>query len=101
MDSYYKAEHLARFGEIAEGNDELAKKFFDYYASVFADGALSASTKELIALAIGIADGCDGCIASHGRAAPIAAGGVMRTNSNFAMNRVDCVRFSSLRCQMS
>ena len=41
MDSYFKPEHLAKFGEIAEGNSELAKRFFDYYGSVFADGALT------------------------------------------------------------
>lgn len=29
------------------------------------DGALSAKTKELMALAVGIAIGCDGCIAYH------------------------------------
>lgn len=30
-----------------------------------ADGALSTKTKELIALAISVAEGCDGCIAYH------------------------------------
>jgi hypothetical protein len=40
MENYYKPEHLAHFGDIAEGNDELARKFFDYYGAVFADGAL-------------------------------------------------------------
>ena len=35
MDSYFKPEHLAKFGDIAAGNTELAKKFFDYYGSVF------------------------------------------------------------------
>ncbi len=33
------------------------------------DGALSAPTKELIALAIAITRECDGCIASHARGA--------------------------------
>ena len=32
-------------------------------------GALDASTKELIALAISVAQQCDGCIASHARGA--------------------------------
>jgi len=32
-------------------------------------GELDTMTKELIALAIGVVHGCDGCIASHGRAA--------------------------------
>jgi len=38
-------------------------------AAVFADGALDAKTKELIALAIAVAKQCDGCIASHARGA--------------------------------
>jgi AhpD family alkylhydroperoxidase len=33
------------------------------------DGTLSAKTKELMAMAIGIVHGCDGCIASHAKAA--------------------------------
>ena len=52
MDSYFKPEHLAKFSEIAEGNSELAKKFFDYYGSVFSDGALTVREKALIALAV-------------------------------------------------
>lgn len=38
-------------------------------AAAFADGALDAKTKELIALAIAVAKQCDGCIASHARGA--------------------------------
>lgn len=34
-----------------------------------APGALDVKTKELIALAISVADKCDGCIASHARGA--------------------------------
>ncbi|WP_232680090.1 carboxymuconolactone decarboxylase family protein [Nocardioides sp. R-C-SC26] len=37
--------------------------------AAFADGELPARTKELIALAIGVVEGCDGCIASHAQAA--------------------------------
>jgi AhpD family alkylhydroperoxidase len=37
--------------------------------AAFADGALDTRTKELIALAIAVVEGCDGCIASHARAA--------------------------------
>ena len=33
------------------------------------EGALDAKTKELMAMAIGIVHGCDGCIASHAKAA--------------------------------
>ena len=37
--------------------------------AAFADGALDRRTKELLALAIGVVEGCDGCIASHAQAA--------------------------------
>ena len=65
MDSYYKSEHLEHFGDIAEGNDELAKKFFDYYRDVFADGALSVREKALIALAVSHAIQCPYCIDAY------------------------------------
>jgi AhpD family alkylhydroperoxidase len=55
---------------------ELRRAVPDVYAgfgalhkAAFAPGALDARTKELIALAIGVVEGCDGCIASHGQAA--------------------------------
>ena len=51
MPGYYNTQHLADFGKIADVKPELGKKFFDYYMSVFADGALSAREKSLIALA--------------------------------------------------
>src|SRR5262245_42795018 len=38
MTAYYRLEHLAKFGAVAEGNTELADKFFDYYAAVFSRG---------------------------------------------------------------
>jgi alkylhydroperoxidase/carboxymuconolactone decarboxylase family protein len=65
MESYYKPEHLAHFGDIAEGNDDLASKFFDYYRSVFADGALSVREKALIALAVSHAVQCPYCIDAY------------------------------------
>ena len=55
---------------------ELRRAIPDVYAgfgelskAAFADGELDRKTKELIALAIGVVEGCDGCIASHGQAA--------------------------------
>jgi 4-carboxymuconolactone decarboxylase len=65
MESYYKPEHLAHFGDIAEGNDQLAKKFFDYYGEVFSDGALSVREKALIALAVAHAVQCPYCIDAY------------------------------------
>ena len=65
MDTYYRPEHLERFGDIAEGNDGLARKFFDYYGSVFEDGALSVREKALIALAVSHAVQCPYCIDAY------------------------------------
>jgi alkylhydroperoxidase/carboxymuconolactone decarboxylase family protein len=65
MESYFKPEHLAKFGEIAEGNTDLARKFFDYYGSVFADGALTVREKALIALAVSHAVQCPYCIDAY------------------------------------
>ncbi|MGE5346840.1 MAG: arsenosugar biosynthesis-associated peroxidase-like protein, partial [Acidithiobacillales bacterium] len=65
METYYKPEHLARFGAIAEGNEALAEKFFAYYGAVFADGALSAREKALIALAVAHAVQCPYCIDAY------------------------------------
>jgi 4-carboxymuconolactone decarboxylase len=65
MDDYYKREHLANFAHIAEGNSELAKKFFDYYGSVFAEGALTVREKALIALAVSHAVQCPYCIDAY------------------------------------
>ena len=48
---------------------ELLESFGDFNNKVFAEGALSVKTKELIALAISVAIRCDGCIAFHSQAA--------------------------------
>lgn len=64
MSDYYQKEHLPRFGEISEGSPELAEKFFEYYRSVFADGALTAREKALIALAVSHTVQCPYCIDS-------------------------------------
>jgi 4-carboxymuconolactone decarboxylase len=65
MESYFKPEHRAKYGSIAEGNSELARKFFDSYGSVFSDGALTVREKALIALAISHAVQCPYCIDAH------------------------------------
>jgi alkylhydroperoxidase/carboxymuconolactone decarboxylase family protein len=65
MNGYYKPEHLANFAHIGEGNGELAKKFFDYYGSVFAEGALTVREKALIALAVSHAVQCPYCIDAY------------------------------------
>ena len=43
--------------------------FNGLHSAAFADGEIDRKTKELIALAIAISVRCDGCIASHARAA--------------------------------
>ena len=53
-DPYYHSHDLDRFGEVGKNAPELAKKFFDWYGAVFADGALSAREKSLIALAVAV-----------------------------------------------
>jgi 4-carboxymuconolactone decarboxylase len=65
LDSYYHAQHLTDFGKIAEGSPDLGRKFFDYYGAVFADGALSAREKSLIALAVAHAVQCPYCIDAY------------------------------------
>ena len=65
MDTYYKSQHLAYFADIAEGNDELARKFFDYYGSVFSEGTLTTRVKALIALAVAHAVQCPYCIDAY------------------------------------
>jgi len=67
MSQYYKAQHLADFGKIADLKPELGNKFFDYYAAVFADGALTAREKSLIALAVAHAVQCPYCIDAYTR----------------------------------
>ncbi|MGH8688151.1 MAG: arsenosugar biosynthesis-associated peroxidase-like protein [Burkholderiales bacterium] len=65
MDTYYKPQHLVDFGRIAELSPDLGKKFFDYYGAVFADGALTAREKSLIALAVAHAVQCPYCIDAY------------------------------------
>jgi AhpD family alkylhydroperoxidase len=48
---------------------EVYRGFGELHHAAFADGALETRTKELIALAIAVVEGCDGCIASHAQAA--------------------------------
>lgn len=67
MDQYYKPDHLANFGQVSEGNPELAKKFFDYYGAVFQEGALSAREKALIALAVAHTVQCAYCIDAYSK----------------------------------
>lgn len=68
--------------EVLEGLREpataLRSQIPDVYAgfgalhkAALTDGVVDAKTKELIALAVGVSQQCDGCIASHARGAAI------------------------------
>ena len=41
METYYKPEDLPKFEEIGKEAPDLAKKFFEYYNAVFAEGAFT------------------------------------------------------------
>jgi alkylhydroperoxidase/carboxymuconolactone decarboxylase family protein len=62
METYYKPEDLSKFEEIGREAPELAKKFFDYYNTVFAEGELTEREKALIALAVAHTVQCPYCI---------------------------------------
>ncbi len=65
---YYDPKDLPKFSEIAEEVPELAKKFFEYYEAVFAEGDLSEREKALIALAVAHTIQCPYCIDAYTRA---------------------------------
>ena len=67
MPDYYDRSHLPNFGNIGEGNPELAEKFFSYYGAVFDEGALSKREKALIALAVAHAIQCPYCIDAYSK----------------------------------
>lgn len=68
MDTYYKPEDLPKFGEIGEEAPELAKKYFEWYGAVFAEGELTEREKALIALAVAHAIQCPYCIDAYTQA---------------------------------
>ena len=65
MNTYYDPSDLAKFGNIGEEAPEVAKKFFDYYSAVFAEGELTEREKALIALAVAHAVQCPYCIDAY------------------------------------
>ncbi len=67
METYYDPADLAKFSKIGEHAAPLAQKFFDWYGAVFADGALTAREKSLIALGVAHAVQCPYCIDAYTR----------------------------------
>jgi len=65
MNTYYNPSDLIKFGEIGEEAPEVAKKFFQYYEAVFAEGELTEREKALIALAVAHAVQCPYCIDAY------------------------------------
>jgi 4-carboxymuconolactone decarboxylase len=65
--NYYHAHDLAKFGDISRGAPDLAKKFFDWYGAVFAEGALTQREKSLIALAVAHTVQCPYCIDAYSK----------------------------------
>lgn len=71
MTTQYKQLTQTISGNLAQLHKTQAgvmKGFGDMGKAAMADGALDARTKELIALAVGVAARCDGCIGFHTRA---------------------------------
>jgi 4-carboxymuconolactone decarboxylase len=64
-DHYYHRHDLSRFGEIGDHRPDLSEKFFDWYGSVFKEGALTAREKALMALAVAHALQCPYCIDAY------------------------------------
>ena len=62
-------ELRGQYARLRESVPEVLSGYGALHRSAMAEGALSAKTKELVALAIAVTRECDGCIASHARAA--------------------------------
>ena len=62
---YYENQDLKKFKNISYWSPELGKKFFDYYNSVFEEGALTSREKSLIALAVAHTVQCPYCIDAY------------------------------------
>ncbi len=50
---------------------ETWRAFGDLHQQAVADGVVPGAMKELVALAIGVVQGCDGCVAYHAKAAAV------------------------------
>ncbi|GHS86585.1 4-carboxymuconolactone decarboxylase [Synergistales bacterium] len=65
MATYYEDKDLSKFGSVGEEAPALWEKFTAYYGAVFAEGALTAREKAIIALAVAEAVQCPYCIDSY------------------------------------
>ena len=55
--------------ELRNAIPDVYRGFSEFHHAAFAPGKLDSKNKELIALAIGVIQRCDGCIASHAEGA--------------------------------
>jgi AhpD family alkylhydroperoxidase len=58
----------SRLGAMRQDQPDVMKAFGELGRAAMVDGALSKKTKELIALALGVASRCDPCIGFHAQA---------------------------------
>ena len=58
----------ANLAPLHKSQPDVMKGFSEMGKAAMAGGALDAKTKELIALAVGVAARCDGCIGFHAKA---------------------------------
>jgi 4-carboxymuconolactone decarboxylase len=65
MAGYYHQDDLAHFADVGKNAPDLWQKFSEWYAAVFAEGALSEREKSLIALAVAHAVQCPYCIDAY------------------------------------
>ncbi|MEL6635355.1 MAG: arsenosugar biosynthesis-associated peroxidase-like protein [Bacteroidota bacterium] len=63
--TYFNPDDLKKFSNITEFQQEYGDKFFQWYGSVFQEGALTAREKSLIALAVAHAVACPYCIDAY------------------------------------
>jgi 4-carboxymuconolactone decarboxylase len=65
METYYCPHDLSKFADMGRNRPDLWAKYMEYYAAVFADGALTEREKALIALAVAHAVQCPYCIDAY------------------------------------
>ena len=64
-ETYFDPKDLKKFKNITDWQEEYGKKFFDWYGTVFQEGALTEREKSLIALAVAHAIQCPYCIDAY------------------------------------
>ncbi|MEO1060108.1 MAG: carboxymuconolactone decarboxylase family protein [Actinomycetota bacterium] len=65
----YRKQLIGGLAAMRADAPDVMTAFNELHRASLADGSLSTATKELIALAIGVAARCEGCIAFHVSAA--------------------------------